>query len=811
MNQGVYRDVLNDGYLLHWYEIKSVLGRGAFGVTYLAHDNNLDQLVAIKEYFPNDFSTRDSGYTVHPSTGESKELYEWGLDRFIHEARILAKFKHHNIVRVMSVFELNNTAYMVMEYEQGQDLSKLYKKKVNLSEQQLLNIFIPILDGLNLVHSAGFIHRDIKPANIYIRDDGSPVLIDFGAARKTIGTPTRAITSLVTHGYAPFEQYNESGDKQGAWTDIYALGACLYSAVKGKLPIDALDRGSSLLADGKDPFELISETHVNHYSLNFLRAIDNALIFNTKDRPQKVLVWGDMLNGKVKAPLLTKHLYKTPNGADDATVIRSQRPSGRQFYQSTREVSNTQQQITMQVGGAEFSASRWKVLSVTLILFVLVAAGGSVGAYFWNNSRPDQPVESTIQMNKQVLALLEKADLARRAGVLLEKEVGAIYLYLKVLNAEPNNQEANNKIAGIIELYAGVIRNDLAEGLNDKALRNLQQLKVAIPGSTVVLELNNEMQVVNANNKLIIELLNNAKVDFKAGRITRPKKTNALMTYRRVLSMEPENVEAKQGIKEVLSYFYSRLENNLKNKNVLQLESNINNVLSIEPNSEVVSKFRVQLVKIKQQHKKSLQLLAAARRAFKSGDIISPVNKSALTFYRRVLKIDKNNGKAKQGIKNIVRQLRQRFKKHMDGNDRLLAKSLLIKIEKTMPQSWLAKTTRKDWEQGKAKPRPDIEIISEMVGQFKKRFESRDINALQKISQYKAGRKGFLHQFLKNYTSFKLTFSDIKMTVRDRKGSINISIVDLINVQGIPVEPGGWSQFQIIIRRNNAGLWKIFW
>ena len=147
-------------------------------------------------------------------------MYQWGLARFLKEARTLAKFNHPNIVRVLSVFEHNNTAYMVMEYEQGEDLSAVFKKRDNFSEEDLLDIFIPVLDGLALVHSEGFIHRDIKPSNIYIRNDQSPVLIDFGSARQSTGQ-TRTLTSLVTYGYAPFEQYNEGHEKQGAWTDIY--------------------------------------------------------------------------------------------------------------------------------------------------------------------------------------------------------------------------------------------------------------------------------------------------------------------------------------------------------------------------------------------------------------------------------------------------------------------------------------------------------------------------------------------------------------------------------------------------------------
>ena len=177
-------NTLPPGYLLHWYEIIDVIGRGGFGITYLARDKNLDMLVAIKEYLPEDFANRKDNSTVQPKTGQQAELYDWGLERFVTEARILAKFTHPNIVRVLSVFEQNNTAYMVMEYAQGEDLSTVYKRRRKenqlLDEHEYLDIFIPICDGLSLVHNEGFIHRDIKPANIYICHDsrfwlGSPI------------------------------------------------------------------------------------------------------------------------------------------------------------------------------------------------------------------------------------------------------------------------------------------------------------------------------------------------------------------------------------------------------------------------------------------------------------------------------------------------------------------------------------------------------------------------------------------------------------------------------------------------------------
>ncbi len=149
------KDVLPEGYKLHWYDIKSILGRGGFGITYLALDENLDQLVAIKEYLPTDISSRNSDQTVHPTTGEKHQLYFWGLKQFLKEARVLAKFKHPNIVRVLSVFEKNNTAYMVMEFEQGKDLSVIFKEKTSFKEEELINLFIPIIDGLTLVHDSG--------------------------------------------------------------------------------------------------------------------------------------------------------------------------------------------------------------------------------------------------------------------------------------------------------------------------------------------------------------------------------------------------------------------------------------------------------------------------------------------------------------------------------------------------------------------------------------------------------------------------------------------------------------------------------
>ena len=291
VTEPIHRNSLKPGHRLHWYRIEKVLGQGGFGITYLAHDFNLDHEVAIKEYLPMELAVRERDSSVQPASDTHGERFKWGLDRFMAEAQTLARFKHPNIVRVLAVFEANRTGYMVMEYEHGDTLHEILTRRQTLEEEELLNIVLPILGGLEKVHERGFIHRDIKPANIFIRKDGSPVLIDFGSARQALGAETRALTTLVSPGYAPFEQYFSKGEQQGPWTDIYGLGATLYRAVTGQPPQDAVDRSRAILEAARDTLGDIGEIGRGRYSARFLKAIDHALKFRPKDRPQSVAEW----------------------------------------------------------------------------------------------------------------------------------------------------------------------------------------------------------------------------------------------------------------------------------------------------------------------------------------------------------------------------------------------------------------------------------------------------------------------------------------------------------------------------------------
>lgn len=188
---------LPPGYRLHWYQVKSVLGQGGFGITYLAEDLNLGQDVAIKEFLPSELAARTEDSSVQPLSGDHNDTYTWGLSRFITEARTLGRFKHPNIVKVHSVFEGNNTAYMVMEQVHGDSMGDALKSGRLRGEAALKSMLLQLMGGVEQVHAAGFIHRDIKPSNIFVRPDGTPVLIDFGSARQALGHQTQALTALV--------------------------------------------------------------------------------------------------------------------------------------------------------------------------------------------------------------------------------------------------------------------------------------------------------------------------------------------------------------------------------------------------------------------------------------------------------------------------------------------------------------------------------------------------------------------------------------------------------------------------------------
>ena len=312
------------------YRLDAVLGAGGFGITYRAYDANLDKFVAIKEYLPTEFATRAERYTVVPQSSTDAQDYHWGLNRFLEEARTLARFDHPHLNKVYRFFESNGTAYMVLEYIDGETLADRLTRERQLPEKSLQRLLEEVLSGLAVMHDAGYVHRDIKPSNLMLREeDGSAVVLDFGAARQAVGQRSKAITSILTPGYAPVEQYDGKVDRVGAWTDIYALGMVAFRCISGITDSELPDAVSRMLAHTRGEAVLLSATEAGKGKFNtkFLEAIEWAMEVDEGDRPQSVDAWRGALAGQSRRQGSAKSVRKPVTQPTRGTTTGSSGPS----------------------------------------------------------------------------------------------------------------------------------------------------------------------------------------------------------------------------------------------------------------------------------------------------------------------------------------------------------------------------------------------------------------------------------------------------------------------------------------------------
>lgn len=282
------------------YLLGGVLGQGGFGITYIGLDLKLNKRVAIKEYLPSSLALRDpTTHQVMPLHNQAAALQK-GLDSFIQEARNLAKFNHPNIVRVLNYFEENQTAYMVMDYLQGDNPARrLCDGGGKLSLDEALKIVLPILDALDVIHAQQVFHLDVSAHNILLTHNDVPVLIDFGAARSVsvIVEYTRSMTLVLKPGYSPLEQYSDQGNI-GPWTDIYACAALLYLLLHGQLPPAATERWQ------QDSLQIQLLNQADERVPSVERALKKALAVNPQQRWQSVAEFRAALLASPRSPVM---------------------------------------------------------------------------------------------------------------------------------------------------------------------------------------------------------------------------------------------------------------------------------------------------------------------------------------------------------------------------------------------------------------------------------------------------------------------------------------------------------------------------
>jgi serine/threonine protein kinase len=589
-----HHHALPEGYQLHWYEIDSILGQGGFGITYLARDTNLDQLVAIKEFLPSDLAVRTQDSAVHPLSGGHSDTYGWGLNRFLTEARTLAKFRHANIVRVMSVFEANNTAYMVMEYERGESFENMLKFKQVSGEATLKNILMALLDGLELVHDAGFIHRDIKPSNIYLREDGVPVLLDFGSARLALGVETRTLTSLVSPGYAPFEQYNATreSDKQGPWTDIYALGATIYRSVTGQGPIDAAARANLLLDEQRDPFQPCTHMGLEQYTPGFLQAIDRALAFPPADRPQSVAAWRQLLTtGAVDSGAETVAVDASANpveqvdfvlDADTATIAAPATES------STRTLPISEVETAVEpVPEAKSSGRAWFIAtSIVAIAGIAVAAWLSrAPAPRDDNERTEatapavppevlaeqaaegppletsaQPPVDTSAQPAQAPDSTHAVPPASTAGG--QNDARAPSAKVASQAAPQENPPTIVAAAAPAPAPAAPSAAKLTPAAPPRAPTTPSPPAKRSPGPALVPKMAPEKKPAKPRTReeKVAALLVSGERHLRADRLTQPRRSNALSDYLTALAIDTDNAAARRGVEQIVKLYVGKIQ-----------------------------------------------------------------------------------------------------------------------------------------------------------------------------------------------------------------------------------------------------------
>lgn len=563
MANNSHRNALKPGYMVHWYRIEKILGQGGFGITYLAEDTNLNQQVAVKEYLPVEVAVRDGDFSVHPVSENHSDSFTWGLERFVDEARTLACFDHPNIVRVLSVFEMNNTAYMVMRYENGRSLHQMLAKRATLDEGRLIEMLSPVLEGLERVHAAGFVHRDVKPANIFVREDGTPVLLDFGSARQSLGEATRTLTTLVSPGYAPFEQYFSKSDRQGPWTDIYGLGATFYRAVTGVAPMNAVDRSEGIIKHHRDPLTPATEAAAGNYSPHLLEAIDWAIRFQEDSRPQNIGEWRQSLEGKAAPP------------PADATRAEA---------------------LTAMAAGVEPATG-----NVDLVL---------------------EPTARTQTAKTEVL--VRKAPRRRKrywiAGI------AALLILFIGLNADKENSSAAPAAATTTEpAPSAPLPAPVQAQPGDEQRPHIEDLAAASPTQSqfdnVSANASNSTQVPPTESAAepasvldapaaaptrqaqIASLLEKARADIDQLRLSAPPGNNALDKYRQVLALDRQNEEANNGVRKIVETYAQLGKEAAQRKDYERASFFIDQALVIAPNSRPLKRAQRKLNRIRRRNR----------------------------------------------------------------------------------------------------------------------------------------------------------------------------------------------------------------
>ncbi len=554
-----YREALQAGYELLWYRVQGVLGQGTFGITYLCEDLNTGSLVAVKEYLPPQVARREADQCLQPLSDALADDYTHGLARFIAEAENLDQFRHPNIVRVVDIFEANNTAYLTMNYERGESLQSALARRGTLSEGELRKLLFPLLEGLETMHQKGFVHRDIKPSNLFVRADGTAVILDFGSARQLIVSDPQTVTNLVSPGYAPIEQYSSSGDNQGPWTDIYGLGATLYRAATGVIPQSAIARAEAIVHGAPDPF-LRAVGHANgKYSTTFLRAIDQALEFKAGDRPQSIDAWRSTFKAYGPAEDLPGLAQATAvNESPTASSEPETLPSELLLLMTDAVAIAPERQQNAHHPGFSGAFYQWQqrraAIELLRVAAVILAGIGSIWLL----------APTPIDQAPALASLTSSTSPSSKPPPAVKPSA------LAALNVDPT-----------------VVEQPLPDEINADLLQVFPQ-----PGAAKSRPAQPKNVTKTEAGPSAAKLLARARNDVAAYRLTTPQDNNALAKYRQVLQAEPRNQEAVRGVRAIVAKYVDMAYREISLNHLDQAALYLHRAAGIAPKAPSVRKAR---------------------------------------------------------------------------------------------------------------------------------------------------------------------------------------------------------------------------
>ncbi|PHM45648.1 serine/threonine-protein kinase PknK [Xenorhabdus mauleonii] len=308
------------GYCFNELEIEKVIGKGGFGIVYRAWDHQQKCAVAIKEYMPFSLVTRSQDLELKLRRQNFQKRYQIGLTNFVHEAHLMTKFKHKCLPVFLRFWQKNQTAYIVTPFYNGVTLKVLLATQPNsINQRWLCRILLPLLDAINTLHQAGYLHCDICLDNILIQENGDPILLDLGSARKMTERLSDESEVSIRPGFTPIEQYtaNDEG-QQGPWSDIYAIGALLHTLIIGSPP------PVSIVRNLEDNYQPLVKRNLAGYSHSFLQLIDQALSVEPSERPRNTSDLAAMIKSSVSESSQFLSLSKPIKLSD---VLRTDTPS----------------------------------------------------------------------------------------------------------------------------------------------------------------------------------------------------------------------------------------------------------------------------------------------------------------------------------------------------------------------------------------------------------------------------------------------------------------------------------------------------